>query len=130
MNKSDQTILSLQLLCGTRWVMENGKTFQGGKTKKGKRIHLQWVPSHVNIAGNKIADSLAKDGAAQSTMKSASLTYLELHSPYINNKQSTIPSAHRWYEAKRPGVCVWFSFLSMQQSGTNYEEWPPPNFDF
>ncbi|GFX45622.1 hypothetical protein TNCV_176151 [Trichonephila clavipes] len=30
-------------------------------------------------------------------------TYSELHSPYINNKQSTIPPAYHWYEAKRPG---------------------------
>ncbi|GFX69942.1 RNase H domain-containing protein [Trichonephila clavipes] len=27
----------------------------------------------------------------------------QLHSTYINNKQSTIPPAHHWYEAKRPG---------------------------
>ncbi|GFX28717.1 RNase H domain-containing protein [Trichonephila clavipes] len=66
-------------------------------------IHLQWIPSHVNIAGNGIADSLAKAGAAQHTMNSAALTYLELHSTCINNKQSTVPPDHHWYEAKRPG---------------------------
>ncbi|GFU50015.1 RNase H domain-containing protein [Trichonephila clavipes] len=31
------------------------------------------------------------------------LTYSELHSTYINNKQSTVPPAYHWYEAKRPG---------------------------
>ncbi|GFW32096.1 RNase H domain-containing protein [Trichonephila clavipes] len=67
-----------------------------------REIHLQWVPSHVNIAGNEIADSLAKDGAAQPTMNSAALTYSELHSTYINNNQSTVPPAHHWYQAKQP----------------------------
>ncbi|GFX27346.1 RNase H domain-containing protein [Trichonephila clavipes] len=39
---------------------------------------------------------LAKDGAAQHTMNSAVLTYSELHSTYINNKQSTVHPAHHW----------------------------------
>ncbi|GFX86501.1 RNase H domain-containing protein [Trichonephila clavipes] len=65
-------------------------------------IHLQWVLSHVNLASNEITDALDKDGAAQITMNSVSLTYLELHSTYINNKQSTVPPAHHWYEATRP----------------------------
>ncbi|GFT41168.1 RNase H domain-containing protein [Trichonephila clavipes] len=67
------------------------------------KIYLQWAPSHVSIADNEIADALAKDGAAQPTMNSAPLTYSELHSTYINSKQSTVPPAHHWYEAKRPG---------------------------
>ncbi|GFW01848.1 RNase H domain-containing protein [Trichonephila clavipes] len=62
-----------------------------------REIHLQWVPLHVNIAGNEIADSLAKDGAAQHTMNLAALTYSELHSTYINNKQSTVPPVHHCY---------------------------------
>ncbi|GFW17783.1 RNase H domain-containing protein [Trichonephila clavipes] len=36
-------------------------------------------------------------------MNSADLTYSELHSTYINSKQTTVPPAHPWYEAKRPG---------------------------
>ncbi|GFV50203.1 RNase H domain-containing protein [Trichonephila clavipes] len=52
---------------------------------------------------NGIADSLAKAGAAQHTMNSAALTYSELHSTCINNKQSTVPPDHHWYESKRPG---------------------------
>ncbi|GFX56353.1 RNase H domain-containing protein [Trichonephila clavipes] len=50
-------------------------------------IHLQWVLSHVNITGNEIADFLAKGGVVQPTMNLAPLTYSELHSTYINNKQ-------------------------------------------
>ncbi|GFU49953.1 RNase H domain-containing protein [Trichonephila clavipes] len=40
-----------------------------------REIHLQWVPSHVNITCNKITDSLTKEGASQHTMNSAVLTY-------------------------------------------------------
>ncbi|GFX71440.1 gag-pol [Trichonephila clavipes] len=29
-----------------------------------REIHQQWVPLYINIAGNEIADALAKDGAA------------------------------------------------------------------
>ncbi|GFU05062.1 RNase H domain-containing protein [Trichonephila clavipes] len=71
-----------------------------------REIHLQWVPSHANIAGNDIADSLALDGTAQPIINSAPLTYSELHSIYINNKQSTVPPVHHWYEPKRPGVVL------------------------
>ncbi|GBN39057.1 hypothetical protein AVEN_186379-1 [Araneus ventricosus] len=44
------------------------------------RIHLQWIPSHVNIQGNEIADGLAKASADDSSVPSARLTYLELFS--------------------------------------------------
>ncbi|GFV29756.1 uncharacterized protein TNCV_1925811 [Trichonephila clavipes] len=76
-------------------------------------IHLRWDISHVNIVGNEIADALAKDGAAQPTRISAPLTYSELHSTYINNKQSTVPPAHHWYEAKLP------AWLDMEMSNNN-----------
>ncbi|GBL74192.1 hypothetical protein AVEN_231069-1 [Araneus ventricosus] len=41
------------------------------------RIHLQWIPSHVNIEGNEIADALAKAGADDASVPSAPLTYSE-----------------------------------------------------
>ncbi|GFX83664.1 RNase H domain-containing protein [Trichonephila clavipes] len=73
------------------------------RISSSREIHVQWVPSHFNIAGNEIADALAKDSATQPTMNSAPLSYSELHSTCINNKQSTVPPAHHWYETKRPG---------------------------
>ncbi|PRD33610.1 UNVERIFIED_CONTAM: gag-pol [Trichonephila clavipes] len=72
------------------------------RISSSREIHVQWVPSHFNIAGNEIADALAKDSATQPTMNSAPLSYSELHSTCIN-KQSTVPPAHHWYETKRPG---------------------------
>ncbi|GFV15166.1 RNase H domain-containing protein [Trichonephila clavipes] len=58
---------------------------------------------NVNIVDNEIADALAEDSAAQPIVNSAPLTYSELHSTYINNKQLTVPPAHHWYEVKPPG---------------------------
>ncbi|GFV52921.1 RNase H domain-containing protein [Trichonephila clavipes] len=81
-----------------------------------REIHLQWVPSHVNIAGNEIADSITKDGAAQHTMNSAALTYSEPHSTYINSKQTTVPPAHHWYEAKRPGGSLFLQCSRKEQT--------------
>ncbi|GFX14773.1 RNase H domain-containing protein [Trichonephila clavipes] len=46
------------------------------------QIHFQWIPSHVNIAGNEIADSLARAGAGETTTPATPFTYLELFSKY------------------------------------------------
>ncbi|GFW07691.1 RNase H domain-containing protein [Trichonephila clavipes] len=81
-----------------------------------RSIYIKWVPSHVNIAGNEIAYSLATDSAAQHTMNSATLTCSELHSTYINNKQSTVPPAHYWYEAKRPGGSLFLQCNRQEQT--------------
>ncbi|GFU88945.1 RNase H domain-containing protein [Trichonephila clavipes] len=45
-----------------------------------RQIHFQWIPSHVNIAGNEIADSLARASAGETTTPAAPLTYLKLFS--------------------------------------------------
>ncbi|GFV85470.1 RNase H domain-containing protein [Trichonephila clavipes] len=38
------------------------------------KIHFQWIPSRVDIAGNEIADSLAKAGAGETTTPATPLT--------------------------------------------------------
>ncbi|GBM17282.1 hypothetical protein AVEN_223813-1 [Araneus ventricosus] len=42
------------------------------------RIHLQRIPSHVNIQGNEIADALAKAGADEASAPSTWSCSLEL----------------------------------------------------
>ncbi|GFW15610.1 RNase H domain-containing protein [Trichonephila clavipes] len=49
-------------------------------------------------------------------MNSAALTYSELHSTYIINKQSTVPPAHHWYEAKRPGDSLFLQCSRQEQT--------------
>ncbi|GFU08419.1 RNase H domain-containing protein [Trichonephila clavipes] len=71
----------------------------------GNRIHLQWILSHVDIAGNEIADSLAKAGAGETTTPAAPFPYLELFSKYkARNKTIWMaPPVHPWYQSKFPG---------------------------
>ncbi|GBM58601.1 hypothetical protein AVEN_163268-1 [Araneus ventricosus] len=72
------------------------------------RIHLQWIPSHINIRGNEIADALAKIGADDASVPSAPLTYLELFSRAKGRNRTIwlIPQVHHWYQGSRPGGCL------------------------
>ncbi|GBN75936.1 hypothetical protein AVEN_155661-1 [Araneus ventricosus] len=72
------------------------------------RIQLQWIPSHVNIQGNEIADALAKAGAADASVPSAPLTYLDLFSRAKSRNKTIwlLPPAHHWYQGSRPGGCL------------------------
>ncbi|GFX91204.1 RNase H domain-containing protein [Trichonephila clavipes] len=69
------------------------------------QIHFQWIPSHVNIAENEIADSLSRAGAGLTTMPAALLTYLELFSKYKAKIKTIwrIPPVHPWYQSECPG---------------------------
>ncbi|GBN23055.1 hypothetical protein AVEN_270337-1 [Araneus ventricosus] len=71
------------------------------------RIHLQWIPSHVSIQSNEIADALAKAGADDAPVPSAPLTYLELFSRAKSRNKTIwlIPPVHQWYQGSRPGGC-------------------------
>ncbi|GFU08409.1 RNase H domain-containing protein [Trichonephila clavipes] len=70
-----------------------------------RQIHFQRIPSHVNIAGNEIADSLARPGAGKTTTPATRLTYLELFSEYKAKNKAIwmIPPVHPWYQSKCPG---------------------------
>ncbi|GFT32754.1 RNase H domain-containing protein [Trichonephila clavipes] len=70
-----------------------------------RQIHFQRIPSHVNIAGNEIADSLARPGAGKTTTPATPLTYLELFSEYKAKNKAIwmIPPVHPWYQSKCPG---------------------------
>ncbi|GFX33933.1 RNase H domain-containing protein [Trichonephila clavipes] len=69
------------------------------------RIHIQWIPSHINIAGNEIADSLARAGASETTTPAAPLTYLELFSKYKAKNKAIwmILPVHPWYQSECHG---------------------------
>ncbi|GBN38862.1 hypothetical protein AVEN_210583-1 [Araneus ventricosus] len=72
------------------------------------RIHLQWIPAHVNIQGNEISDAIAKAGADDASVPSAPLTYLEQFSRAKDRNKTIllIPPVHHWYQGSRPGGCL------------------------
>ncbi|GBN02928.1 hypothetical protein AVEN_113337-1, partial [Araneus ventricosus] len=61
-------------------------------------LHLQWIPSHVNLKYNDIADSLAKEGTTMPQAYVEPLTYLKLYSrrkAFVNI--SWRPPAHQLF---------------------------------
>ncbi|GBO32722.1 hypothetical protein AVEN_256130-1 [Araneus ventricosus] len=68
-------------------------------------LHLQWIPSHVNLKYNDIVDSLAKRRYYHASGPCKTLTYLEIYSrrKALVNTSWRHPSAHSWY---RLTLCV------------------------
>ncbi|GFW66424.1 transposable element Tcb1 transposase [Trichonephila clavipes] len=73
-------------------------------------IHFHWIPSHVDIAGNEIVDSLARAGAGETTTPATTITYLELFSKYKAKNKAIwmVPPVHPWYQSKCSGGRAWF----------------------
>lgn len=72
---------------------------------KCRKVHIQWIPSHVNIHGNEAADILAKEGCSATKNTDYDLTYQEIFSMAKNkNRQAWLsPPAHPWYSRIKPG---------------------------
>ncbi|GFV53708.1 RNase H domain-containing protein [Trichonephila clavipes] len=77
---------------------------------------MEVIIESPGVALVQIADPLAKDGTAQHTMNSAALTYSELHSTYMSSKQTTVPPAHHWYEAKGLGSSLFLQCSRKEQN--------------
>ncbi|GBM08627.1 hypothetical protein AVEN_52464-1 [Araneus ventricosus] len=73
-------------------------------------VHLQWIPSHVNLKYNDIADSLAKEGTTMPQAYVEPLTYLELYSrrKALVNISWRHPPTHSWYRSEGPGAAIRF----------------------
>ncbi|GBM46099.1 hypothetical protein AVEN_236118-1 [Araneus ventricosus] len=73
-------------------------------------LHLQWVPLHVNLKYNDIADSLAKEGTTMPQAYVEPLTYLELYS----RRKALVkiswrhPPVHSWYRSEGPRATIHF----------------------
>ncbi|GFW39321.1 RNase H domain-containing protein [Trichonephila clavipes] len=70
-----------------------------------RQIHFQWIPSHVDIAGNEIVDSLAETGVGETTTPATPLTFLELFSKYKAKNKAIwmVLPVHPWYQSECPG---------------------------
>ncbi|GBN91093.1 hypothetical protein AVEN_4126-1 [Araneus ventricosus] len=74
-------------------------------------VHLQWIPSHVDIYGNEVADNLAKQGTAEPLRSTPSLTFDEIYSIRKNKDLKTwrVPPSHDWYKRSSPGGSIGLS---------------------
>ncbi|GFV19687.1 RNase H domain-containing protein [Trichonephila clavipes] len=73
------------------------------KISQNYDAHLQWIPSHVNVSGNELADSLVKKGSEDETATGSSITYQELYT----NERSKLNLSWR-----NPPVCHWYTRTS------------------
>ncbi|XP_054719197.1 uncharacterized protein LOC129228541 [Uloborus diversus] len=77
---------------------------------KRRDVHLQWIPSHVNIPGNETADALAKRGCSEMATTDYDLTFEEIFSAAKNRDRHVwlAPPAHSWYSRPKPGGALRF----------------------
>ncbi|GFU79060.1 uncharacterized protein TNCV_1493791 [Trichonephila clavipes] len=83
------------------------------------QIHLQWIPSHVDLEGNEIADTLAKAGACEIPEPSEpSSTFLEIYSrtKHQNKTAWIVPPEHHWYQCSRSGSSLAHGFKRQDQT--------------
>lgn len=81
-------------------------------------VHIQWIPSHVGISGNEIADSLAKAASLESTHPDVLCTFSEVFSEYKKTTRNlwSVPPVHEWYSRNRPGGALLFDGLRGHQT--------------
>lgn len=60
------------------------------------KTSVQWIPSHVSISGNEIADQLAKAGVTSNVAVSHKIP---LKDAFLNAKSSLERRTNQWYEA-------------------------------
>ena len=72
------------------------------------KICFHWVPSHVNVCGNEIADKLARKGNLKNASSDGCLTFSEFasHVKQDINALVSIAPVHEWYVWNRPGAAL------------------------
>ncbi|GBM46166.1 hypothetical protein AVEN_48687-1 [Araneus ventricosus] len=74
-------------------------------------LHLQWIPSHVNLKYNDIAESLAKESTTRPQSYVEPLTYLESETSRTKALVKISwrhPPAYSWYRSEGPGAAIRF----------------------
>ncbi|GBM26705.1 hypothetical protein AVEN_124996-1 [Araneus ventricosus] len=68
------------------------------------RVCIQWIPSHIGVFGNEVADLLAKEGSALPSAASGEL-FASIRRAKANST-SEVPPANEWYAGNRPGLSL------------------------
>ncbi|GBN96852.1 hypothetical protein AVEN_240547-1 [Araneus ventricosus] len=81
------------------------------------RVFIQWIPSHIGVFGNEVADLLAKEENALPSVISGEQFATEIFSIHRDKANSTwkIPPALEWHAVSRRG-------LSLQSEGTRSKQ--------
>lgn len=81
-------------------------------------VHIQWIPSHVGVTGNEMADTLAKAASLDIPQLDMSSTFSEVFSERkkANNHLWRLPLGHDWYSRKCPGGAISFEGNRYQQT--------------
>ncbi|GBN19373.1 Serine/threonine-protein kinase PINK1, mitochondrial [Araneus ventricosus] len=71
-------------------------------------VHFQWMPLHVDIHGNELANNLAKEASSHPIPSSSETTFLELFSrkKAQNKAEWLVPPSHHWYKGRKPGLSL------------------------
>ncbi|GFV05584.1 RNase H domain-containing protein [Trichonephila clavipes] len=134
----DETLASLPngkeiwILSDSRSAIQHLSNWQSGRDNVGvsiltklkrlstsHQIRLQWIPSHIDLEGNGIADTLAEAGARELPEPSASLTFLEIFSRTKHQNKTawiTPPPEHHWYQCSCPGGSLAHGFTRRDQT--------------
>ncbi|XP_055932819.1 uncharacterized protein LOC129962845 [Argiope bruennichi] len=85
---------------------------------KSSAINFQWIPSHVNLKYNDIADSLAKKGSSLTLNSAEPLTFQEMcsRSKALVNSSWKLPPSHPWYLGSGPGGSLSFGGARQDQT--------------
>ncbi|GFW88044.1 putative RNA-directed DNA polymerase from transposon X-element [Trichonephila clavipes] len=71
---------------------------------KYRDVPFQWIPSHVNVTGNEVADFLAKRGCSEIASTDSALTYREIYFLMEIKQVWIAPFDHAGISRKSPGV--------------------------
>ncbi|GFU32933.1 RNase H domain-containing protein [Trichonephila clavipes] len=113
------TLDAIQHLCNWQSVRDNVGVSILTKLKRlstSHQIHLQWIPSHTDLEGNEIADTLAKARACEVPQPSAPLTFLEIFSRTKHQNKTawiTAPPEHHWYRPGVAAVAEWYRYRTV-----------------